>query len=223
MFPNPFDNPQGGHDQDNTGMVPEAQRVLQGLLAELPDKAHSLVAKVNHEIAKGKEQAETEVANLRDRMQQQVTEVENRADSRRRALLEHAIDQLEPLQKELFRTGDFGKALATFVQIQTLRARLDHVLPDPGNLVNFQQIGRTVHFRVVGRSQGALWGTDAYTSDSFLATAAVHAGALEDGEEGVVRVTMVDMAGTPIRGSFRNGVTSWDWGAYRVGYRVARA
>jgi hypothetical protein len=73
---------------------------------------------------------------------------------------------------------------------------------------------------VAGDSSGPLWGTDVYTSDSNLGTTCVHAGVLQPGEAGVVRVTMVQ----PIQvfqGSTRHGVTSHTWntswsGAYRV-------
>jgi hypothetical protein len=65
--------------------------------------------------------------------------------------------------------------------------------------------------------------TDIYTADSFLATAAVHAGALEAGEEVVVRVSVVNMADVAVKGSFRNGVMTRDWGPYPIGYRVTRA
>jgi hypothetical protein len=152
-----------------------------------------------------------------------VVEVENKAENRRRALLQEAVEQLEPLQKQSFRAGELGKALATLVQIQTLRGQAQNILPDPGILLGFAHVGKTYHFRVTGSNQGALWGTDIYTADSRLATAAVHAGALEPGEEGVVRVSVVDMSAVPVRGSVRNQVMSMDWGPYAIGYRVARA
>ena len=68
-----------------------------------------------------------------------------------------------------------------------------------------------------------MWGTDLYTADSYLATAAVHAGAVEVGEEAVVRVSLVNMANVPVKGSLRHGVMTGDWGPYPVGYRVTRA
>jgi hypothetical protein len=84
-------------------------------------------------------------------------------------------------------------------------------------------VGKSFHFRVTGECHGPVWGTDIYTSDSHLATAAVHAGAVESGEEGVVRVSVVDMSREKVQGSFRNGVMTHDWGTYNVGYKVVRA
>ena len=60
-----------------------------------------------------------------------------------------------------------------------------------------------------------------YTTDSQLATAAVHAGAVRAGQTGVVKVTM--LASPPaFQGSSRNGVTSNPYGPYPAAYRVGR-
>jgi hypothetical protein len=79
--------------------------------------------------------------------------------------------------------------------------------------------GTTYYFRVTGAVDGSLWGTDVYTGDSALATAAVHAGAVKAGETAVVRVTvMAPLA--QYQGSVRNGVTSHDFGRYGTAYQV---
>ena len=71
-------------------------------------------------------------------------------------------------------------------------------------------VGQSFCFTLTGDAAGAVWGTDQYTNDSSLAAAAVHAGALKQGETGVVKVTM--QPGIPsYRGSTRNGVSSQDW------------
>jgi hypothetical protein len=90
-------------------------------------------------------------------------------------------------------------------------------------LLGSVQVGKTYHYLVIGSTQGPLWGTDIYTADSHLGTAAVHAGALEPDEEAVVRVSVVDMSQVPVRGSLQNAVMSADWGPYPIGFRVARA
>lgn len=94
------------------------------------------------------------------------------------------------------------------------------VLDDPGNLVDFRgQEGQTYYFRVTGSTQGSLWGTDIYTDDSSLATVAVHAGVLMEGQVGVVKVTI--LAGqSSYRGTTRNGVTSVDYSDWNGSYRV---
>jgi hypothetical protein len=201
----------------------DVERLLQGLLDELPKKARTLVEKVNDQVAKLEEQTEATKQEVREKAEQQVAEIERKADSRGKLLFEQAIEQLEPQQKELFRTGDLAGALAVFLQVRSFRARAENIQPDPGNLTQFPQLGKTFLFRVTGSGDGPVWGTDIYTADSCLATAAVHAGALEVGEEAVVRVSVVSMAGVAVRGSLRNGVMSSDWGPYPFGYRVTRA
>jgi len=94
------------------------------------------------------------------------------------------------------------------------------VLDDPGNLVDFRgQEGQTFYFRVTGSTQGSLWGTDIYTDDSSLATVAVHAGVLLEGQVGVVKVTI--LAGqSSYHGTTRNGVTSVDYTDWYGSYKV---
>src|SRR6266853_1557294 len=76
----------------------------------------------------------------------------------------------------------------------------------PGELRTLErQIGHSFYFQVAGDVIGPLWGTDVYTSDSDLGTACVHAGALQIGQEGVVKVTVVSPPAT-FKGSRRNGV-----------------
>lgn len=81
--------------------------------------------------------------------------------------------------------------------------------------------GATYYFRVTGAADGSVWGTDVYTGDSALATAAVHAGAVKAGETAVVRVRVMPALGQ-YHGSVRNGVTSHDYGRYGTAYRVER-
>jgi LCCL domain len=81
--------------------------------------------------------------------------------------------------------------------------------------------GTTYYFRVTGSVDGSLWGTDVYTGDSMLSAAAVHAGAVKAGETAVVRVTVMTPL-TQYQGSFRNGVTSHDFGRFGAAYRVDR-
>lgn len=92
----------------------------------------------------------------------------------------------------------------------------------PANMLNLcDQIGATYYFRVTGQAAGMVWGSDVYTGDSALAAAAVHAGAVKEGETAVVKVT-VEPALPRYQGSQRNGVISHDFGAYGTAYRLSR-
>ncbi len=81
--------------------------------------------------------------------------------------------------------------------------------------------GNTFYFRVTGAIEGMVWGTDIYTGDSALSPAAVHAGAVEVGESGIVKVTVL----TPLaqyQGSIRNGITTHDFGRFGTAYKVEK-
>ena len=72
-----------------------------------------------------------------------------------------------------------------------------------------------------GNAGGSIYGSDLYTTDSTLATAAVHAGLLRAGETGVIKVTIEAGAGA-YNSTARNGVTSNSWGSYHASYKVSR-
>src|SRR4051794_39066853 len=81
---------------------------------------------------------------------------------------------------------------------------------DPGNLSGLKKnVGQSYYFDVRGSTTGSVWGTDVYTYDSNLATAAVHAGLLRDGQRGVVLVTVLK-GEEKYQGTTRNGVTTRD-------------
>ena len=97
------------------------------------------------------------------------------------------------------------------------------VLADPGTLGGFPgQIGKTYAFRVTGAvgGQGGVWGTEIYTTDSWLAAAAVHAGVLRPGQTGVVRVTIMGQV-QQFMSSFQNGINSGHYGPW-PGYKVTK-
>jgi hypothetical protein len=126
-------------------------------------------------------------------------------------------------------TWQFGDVRLRLADIHRLRSLASPdeadggpVAADPGNLSNYDnQIGKTFRFRVTGAVNGSVWGTDVYTTDSTLSTAAVHAGVLGAGQAGVVRVTI--MPSPPMFvGSTRNGVTSSPWPAFPAAFKVSR-
>jgi len=128
-------------------------------------------------------------------------------------------------------TTQFGELKVRLADVRSLRslavkaapAAAMNVQPDPGSpgaLAN--QIGKAFYFQVTGVAQGALWGTDVYTSDSTIAMAAVHAGVVKVGETGIVKVTMV-VPPPNYQGSTRNGVTSSEYGQWDGAYMVEKA
>jgi hypothetical protein len=77
--------------------------------------------------------------------------------------------------------------------------------------------GTVVFNTVVGSTNGGLWGDGAYTCDSSLATAAVHAGLLVSDQAGAVAVVV--LPGQPqYYSNTRNGVTSSQYGPFFQSY-----
>lgn len=90
----------------------------------------------------------------------------------------------------------------------------------PGNLYAYNnQIGKTFQFKVTAQAGGTVWGTDLYTTDSFLPAAVIHAGLLQAGQTGIIKVTI--MASPPVFvGSARNGINSEAYQQFPSSYRV---
>jgi hypothetical protein len=127
-------------------------------------------------------------------------------------------------------TAEFGMQELRLADLRSLRSQhapfedVPSLRPeaDPGNLSRYQaMIGKTFAFHVTGRGDGTVYGTGVYTTDSMLATAAVHCGILKPGESAIVHVRMEE---SPISftASTQNGITSNSWGSYPAGYRILR-
>jgi hypothetical protein len=124
-------------------------------------------------------------------------------------------------------TFQFGEQQLKVADVRTLRSTSGaseegaNAGPAPANLMAFQnQFGKEMTYTVTGAQPGGqgtgVWGTDVYTLDSNLAAAAVHAGVLQPGQSGVVRVRIV--ASPPqFVGSQRNGMGSSGYGHYPQG------
>jgi hypothetical protein len=98
-----------------------------------------------------------------------------------------------------------------------------NALPDPGTLTGHRaDVGMIFLFDVTGSNRGSVWGTEVYTDDSALATAAVHAGVLAVGQKGVVKVTILP-GQESYTSSTSNGVTSGSWGSWVGSFRVEAA
>ena len=133
--------------------------------------------------------------------------------------------KLQPLSLKVvtFQFGEQEVKLSDLMSMRSLSVEPEepkNVLEDPGTLVKHHNlIGKTFHFRVTGKNNGSVWGTGTYTSDSSLAVAAVHAGAVKVGETKAVKVKIV--APPPMfQGSTKNGVTTSPYAQYPGAYQV---
>lgn len=130
-------------------------------------------------------------------------------------------------------SAQFGQLQLKLADIRELKSQaagptIDEIDPkliqaDPGNMIHFQhEVGKTFYFRVTGAPHGSCYGTDVYTTDSSLATAAVHMGLLKPGETGVFIVSVI--ASPPaFVSSARNGVSTSAWSQYTAAYTMRRA
>lgn len=98
-----------------------------------------------------------------------------------------------------------GEDASRIVPLSTLRGRA----------------GVTFVVQVVGAAGGSVWGSGAYTDDSSIAAAAVHAGLLKPGELGFVRVTL-EAGRDSYDASERNGVKTQPFGKFDGSFRLAR-
>ena len=163
-------------------------------LDELPEDARAVVDAAERAVAEVRERAERQTAALREAADRECDAIRARAESELAAVQQNTtrelaplvrglLDQLRALQQRYAREGLLDEALAIRARVRQLRGDLLGVRPDPGTLSEFStaDVGRTALIEVVGRADGSAWGTDVYTSDSRLATAAVHAGLVRRG------------------------------------------
>jgi hypothetical protein len=126
-------------------------------------------------------------------------------------------------------TAAFGDVPLNFAAVRSLQTRpaapeidIAKLPPAPPHMHDLAgQIGKTFTYRVTGANNGAVWGSDVYTTDSSVATVAVHAGIVKVGETGIIKVTIV--APPPFfAGSTRNGVTTAAFNAFPGAYIVSK-
>jgi len=89
----------------------------------------------------------------------------------------------------------------------------------PASMVSFEA-GKTYKFKCPsGGQESSVWGTDIYTLDSSICTAAVHAGklALESGGSVTIELRPGESS---YKGSTRNGIKTNDYGAYGQSFAV---
>ncbi len=126
----------------------------------------------------------------------------------------------------------FGEQQMKLTDIRSIRAQNLRDAETPPNTAVLEagalqlvanQVGKTLTFRVTGPPAGlamqmGVFGTDVYTMDSNLAAAAVHAGAIQPGKSGLIRVTILGPQ-VGFQGSLRNGVASNAFGPW-PGFRI---
>jgi hypothetical protein len=118
-------------------------------------------------------------------------------------------------------TGTYGSWPHSFVfrtpNTEALVRAADDATPvlwnSSATIVSFE-IGKTVKFSCpAGGKENSVWGTDTYTLDSSICTAAVHAGKIQLENGGPVTLEMRP-GESSYKGSERNGIKTNDYGQY---------
>jgi len=81
-------------------------------------------------------------------------------------------------------------------------------------------LNKTVAIEVTAGLVGSsVWGSNPYTSDSYLPMAAIHAGVLKDGETATILLKILPDPGS-YTGSTKHGITSSNYGVWRGCYQI---
>lgn len=189
----------------------------------LPEAAQRVRDRLREETAAARAEVEQRIARERE---QAISQLQTLADLS--AARGNAADA-DAIRKEIARMN--ATTNAGVAQTDTDLAVTVTVpgIPDP--LVVLQELRghdgvillfEVTYVQLVGSTQGNIWGTDVYTDDSSLAAAAVHAGALRDGEPGIVMITIAAPQ-EAYTGSDRNGVVTRSYGGWGGSFRIERA
>jgi hypothetical protein len=94
------------------------------------------------------------------------------------------------------------------------------VLWNTGGAMGNFEVGKTLKFRCPSDGKaGSVWGTDTYTLDSSICTAAVHAGKIQLESGGPVTIE-VRPGESSYKGSTRNGIKTNDYEQYGSSFIV---
>jgi hypothetical protein len=161
----------------------------------------------------------SEITVILEAGDREIAAIKQKAEKDVQAASEKRQSQLEQLQDKFAKAGKLDQAIAVRDKIRELKLGCTPT-GDPGTLQQYYgHIGQVLYFELMGASGGKIHGTDIYTADSHLATAAVHCGALNYAEKGVVKVTILPGKAS-YEASDRNGVCSQSWSSNSLSYKV---
>lgn len=160
------------------------------------------------------EELPAEAQALIDQNAKIVAEIKRTAAQQTKTANDKLLADLEKLKLAYTKEGKLDEAVAIRDFLRAgAKQTVVVTLPDPGTLTTYRsEVGRVLYFDVTGTTNRSIFGTDIYTHDSYLSSAAVHAGVLKEHETGIVKVTILPPQGE-FKGTGRNGVSSGSWNA----------
>jgi hypothetical protein len=118
-----------------------------------------------------------------------------------------------------------GPLLEAAAQLEKLRITARELkaieYPREGIWNPARRSGEEIIVLVRGAKGGGVWGSGTYTADSSLATAAIHAGLLTDGEWGLIRVEFANGLANYV-GTERNGVATQSYGNFQMSFVISK-
>ncbi|MDB5392305.1 MAG: hypothetical protein JWM11_7951 [Planctomycetaceae bacterium] len=161
-----------------------------------------------------------QAAQLNKALEQESNEIRTKMETEIAAKRMVVIRKLQGIQENYSREAKLDEALAVRDLIRSLKSAGLKALPDPGTLIHYRgQEAKVLLFDVVGAIDSSVYGTDVYTDDSDLSTAAVHANVLRPGQRGIVKVTILPGQDAYL-GTNKNGVNSSSYVQYPGSYKV---
>lgn len=106
-------------------------------------------------------------------------------------------------------------------QLDTAKIYSSAILISPSNdmmAYSESDIGKVYKMTITGQIGGVCWGTDIYTHDSYIPSAAVHAGVIANGETKQVYIKIVEGKNS-YPASIRNGISTAEWGSWGLSYQ----
>jgi F0F1-type ATP synthase membrane subunit b/b' len=155
--------------------------------------------------------------------EEEVAEIPKKIDADIQKQRDRAVAELKRMQDLFCREAKLDEAVAVRDLIRMIRDGVSTSLPDPFYVNNgATDIGKVFYYEVVGATAGgSIYGSDVYTTGSHLAMAAVHCGALKNGQKGIVKVTILP-GQNDYEAATREGITSIAYGNWGVSFKVQR-
>lgn len=118
-----------------------------------------------------------------------------------------------------YRSGELEAELAEKKRLEQLN-RFISIPNNTPHMVNYRgQFGKIFSINITGNTNGnAVWGSDIYTDDSDIRRAAVHSGAIQNGETKTVYIEMLSNQSS-YASTTRNGITTYPYGAWGGSYK----
>jgi hypothetical protein len=164
-----------------------------------------------------------DAAQMIAKLDEDLSIIERDAKAKIKTLKANAIPQLRILLGASSKAGNLPIATHAREAIQYLEQGYLHPVKINYSLMELRPVIGNVYFvEVTCRVAGALYGTDSFTSDSSIPSAAIQLGLAKPGETVILKVTVLPGQAS-FEGSTRNGVTSSSYGPYSMAFKLERA